>query len=136
MFFVRCPFCHLSVLKWFYPWHVTRHTKLLADGQMTDHVTMPPDDRYEGTLDGIPTCYRHDKCGGTTGMPEEIVRSYLANPFLYSSLTFCCGCRDYVRHSELTWIETGERLDDYFDRLRAAYLRRYGKLPSKRAPEF
>ncbi len=62
-------------------------------------------------------------------MPEEIVRSYLVNPFLYSSETFCCGCGDYVRHSELEWVETGERLSTWFDRPRRACLRHYGALP-------
>jgi hypothetical protein len=69
-------------------------------------------------------------------MPEEIVRSYLANPFLYASRTFCRGCGAYVRHSELEWTETGEQLNFYFERLRRTYMRRYGELPSVCAPEF
>lgn len=136
MFTMRCPFCHRHVLRWFYDSHVEGHTRLRADGQMTDHVTLRPDERYDGPLDEFPTSYRHDLCGKSTGMPEEIVRSYLVNPFLYSSETFCCGCGDYVSHSELEWVDTGERLDIYFDRLRRAYLRHYGALPDICAPEF
>jgi hypothetical protein len=40
-------------------------------------------------------------------MPEEIIRSYLANPFLYGGGSFCWGCNDYVQEAELFWTETG-----------------------------
>lgn len=136
MLFVRCPFCHNHVLRWRYPAHESNHVRLRPDGQMEDHVSMPPKERYLGPLDGIPRHYFHADCGQTTGMPEEIVRSYLTNPFLYASRTFCCGCGGYVRHSELEWTETGERLNLYFERLRRTYMRRYGELPSVCAPEF
>ncbi|MFI8523330.1 hypothetical protein ACIGB8_02725 [Promicromonospora sukumoe] len=53
-------------------------------------------------------------------MPEEIVRSYLANPFLYGDRSFCTGCGDYVSKAELCWIETRQPLREYFDALRAA----------------
>jgi hypothetical protein len=62
-------------------------------------------------------------------MPEEIVRSYLANPFLYNGKTFCCGCKQYVNCAELAWVETGQNMADYNDRLRADYLRAHGKPP-------
>ena len=63
---------------------------------MNDHVTNAPDERYRGSLDGVPRTYRHSRCGGGTGMPEEIIRSYLANPLLYNDRSFCCRCGDYV----------------------------------------
>ena len=62
-------------------------------------------------------------------MPEEIVRSYLENPFLYADSTFCTGCSDYFPGAELHWIDTGECLADYTKRLQRSYLERYGIPP-------
>lgn len=109
----NCPFCHAAVLDTEFESHLAEHTKLRPDGQMTEHVTERPDNRYLGSLDQIPRAYRHPKCGVTTGMPEEIIRSYLINPFLYSDGSFCCGCNDYVSTRELFWVETGESLYAY-----------------------
>jgi hypothetical protein len=54
-------------------------------------------------------------------MPEEIIRSYLMNPYLSSAdTTFCTGCGKHVPCRELRWLETGEDLQTYTDRLRAA----------------
>lgn len=113
----HCPFCHKEVFFLFYPFHFAAHTQLLPDGQYKDHQTVPPDQRYKGSLEGVPQTYYHSKCGVATGMPEEIVRSYLVNPFLYSPVTFCCGCNAYVPMQEVIWIETKERLSDYMARL-------------------
>ena len=53
-------------------------------------------------------------------MPEEIVRSYLKNPYLYlADSTFCCGCGRHVPFRECKWTETGENLQAYMDDLRA-----------------
>src|SRR5687768_10785160 len=123
MLFVQCPFCHKKVLRFFYAKHRTQHTTPLADGQMTDHVTVHPTGRYKGSLAGVPQSYQHSLCGVVTGMPEEIIRSYLANPFLYSDKSFCCGCNDYVSKNELCWVETGQKLTDYTMQLRQEYLR-------------
>jgi len=120
--FVSCPFCHRSVFRPLAWLHRARHMKPLADGQMTDHITVPPSQRFEGSLEGVPQTYFHAKCGVSTGMPEEIVRSYLVNPFLYSGFTFCCGCQGYVSHEELSWIETGENLAKYFAKLKDNHL--------------
>jgi hypothetical protein len=69
----------------------------------------------------VPRVYVHRKCGVATQMPEEIIRSYLQNPYLYSSdETFCCGCNKHVPERECKWTETGENLQEYMDRLRAA----------------
>lgn len=111
--FVECPFCHKRVLKWFFAAHQAKHTRRGVDGQMQDHINEREEDRYSGSLDGVPMWYRHEVCGKTTGMPEDIVRSYLANPFLYTSRTFCSGCRDYVHMSECFWRETGESVIAY-----------------------
>jgi hypothetical protein len=62
-------------------------------------------------------------------MPEEIIRSYLVNPFLYSGGSFCCGCNGYMPYAELFWEETGQCLADYFRELQAEYLRVHGEPP-------
>lgn len=114
----RCPFCHERVSRRELNEHIERHTRRLPDGQQEDHITEPPEKRFTGTLEGVPQVYSHWKCGDSTVMPEDIIRSYLANPFLYNESTYCAGCEDYVHQSELRWEETNERLDEYFDRLR------------------
>jgi len=55
-------------------------------------------------------------------MPEEIIRSYLKNPYLYSAdMSFCTGCKTHVPCLELVWTETGENMQVYNDRLRAEF---------------
>lgn len=122
-----CPFCHRQVLWLLFTRHLAKHTRLLPDGQMTDHVTVAEQDRYQGSLAGVPQVYEHPACGGRTGMPEEIVRSYLVNPFIYSGATFCCGCGDYIRHEELVWVETCQGLADYFKELQQEFLEEFGE---------
>jgi hypothetical protein len=117
----RCPYCHEYIDSDAYPAHEAEHRKLRPDGQQTEYATLAPEDRKEGSLEGVPTVYRHVRCGVATGMPEEIVRSYLKNPFLYSAdATFCCGCGTHVPNRECVWVETGENLQTYMDRLRGA----------------
>jgi hypothetical protein len=120
----RCPFCHQDVPLPLFNAHVAEHTRLREDGQMTDHVTVAPDERFQGELQGVPHWYRHQKCGAVTGMPEEIIRSYLADPFLYNDYTFCTGCGKYPHQSEFFWVDTGENLHDYNRRLRKEYIQR------------
>jgi len=129
MLLIRCGFCHKLVFRPLYARHRAQHTKRLPDGQMTDHITVQPDGRFRGSLEGVPRGYRHPRCGVATGMPEEIIRSYLANPFLYSSGSFCCGCNDYVPYGELFWVETGQSLADYFRDLQNEYRRTHGEPP-------
>ncbi|MCC9600379.1 hypothetical protein LOC67_07385 [Stieleria sp. JC731] len=111
--FVECRFCHKKVLRWLYSRHTKSHTQLLPDGQMTDHISVAESDRFQGSLGGVPSLYIHRVCGVETRMPEQIIRSYLANPLLYSSCTFCIGCGDYVPMSECEWSETVESLIRY-----------------------
>lgn len=121
--FRRCPFCHRWVLSWFYSSHEKKHTRLREDGQMTDHITAPAQERYSGSLDGVPQSYLHPLCGVVTQMPEEIIRTYLANPMTYTDGSFCCGCEDYIDSSQLVWDETDEVVMDYMGRLRLNYCR-------------
>ena len=130
MLFVRCAFCHKVVFRPLYAKHRAKHMARRADGQMTDHITVAPRAQYQGSLDGVPQVYGHSKCRSGTKMPEEIIRSYLVNPFLYGAdRSFCCGCNDYFPYAELFWTETGQRLDEYFPALREEYLKVHGKPP-------
>ena len=131
MLFIRCPFCHKLIFRFFYQRHRTKHTALRADGQMTDHITVHPTGRYQGSLRGVPQVYVHHKCGVGTKMPEEIIRSYLFNPFLYSGGSFCCGCNDYVPQEELFWHKTGQCMAEYNRELQEGYLRVHGEPPPK-----
>lgn len=78
------------------------------------------EDRFAGPLDGVPRIYRHAKCGVETEMPEEIIRSYLADPWMYNDWVWCCGCEDNIRQQDLTWTDSGEALNSYFGRLKQA----------------
>ena len=133
MLFISCPFCHKQVFRPFYPRHKAKHRAPLADGQMTDHMTVHPTGRYKTSLKGIPQAYRHPKCGVMTQMPEEIIRSYLINPFLYGGGSFCCGCNGYVPETELFWIETGQCMADYNRELQEEYVRVHGGPPPRPA---
>jgi hypothetical protein len=130
---VKCPFCHKFFDERDIEEHYEVHTKRKADGQLTDYITVDPEERFGGSLEGVPRWYRHKTCGAVTGMPEEIIRSYLVNPFLYSSdCTFCTGCHDHVPFRECVWTETGENLQSYTDRLRERAQRSGGKNKSSR----
>lgn len=118
---VRCPYCHEYVAAEIFEAHAAEHRQLRSDGQQSEYVTLAPEDRDEGSLEGVPQVYLHAKCGVMTGMPEEIIRSYLVNPWLYmADRSYCCGCQKHVRCCELVWVETGENMQTYNDRLRAA----------------
>ncbi|BDI32621.1 hypothetical protein CCAX7_46720 [Capsulimonas corticalis] len=110
---MNCPFCHKNVPLWWYYFHVKGHRRLKADGQHESHITLHPELREQGSLEGVPKVYEHPKCGGMTVMPEKIIRSYLKNPFMYNGKTFCTGCHTYVDDSELFWVETGQRMSEY-----------------------
>jgi len=118
---VHCPYCHKDVEETLFPEHEAQHRKARPDGQQTDYATLREEDREHGDLDGVPQVYVHRKCGVATGMPEEIIRTYLKNPYMYmADATFCCGCGKHVPFRECEWVETGEDLQSYADKLRAA----------------
>jgi hypothetical protein len=130
---IQCIFCHRWVRRGTIDRHLAPHLERGPDGQQRDHVTLAPERRFRGSLAGVPQVYIHEKCGEETGMPEEIIRSYLVNPFLYNDLTFCTGCRGYVHASELRWTETGDTLYDYTRSLRDSYVRKHGAPPCSSA---
>jgi hypothetical protein len=131
MLFVRCPYCHKQVFRFFYSGHKAKHTARRPDGQQNEYVTLHPTGRYQGSLAGVPQSYRHAKCGVVTRMPEEIIRSYLVNPFLYGAGSFCCGCSEHIPEEELFWYETGQNMAEYTRELREADIRKYGAPPPR-----
>ena len=118
---IRCEYCHQEVPANQYEAHVKEHTKLQDDGQQVDYATLPADQRHGVELDfeNAPKWYQHQKCGQVTGMPHEIIKTYLKNPYFYSGMTFCTGCEDHVPESECVWEETGQNLSEYKDELKA-----------------
>jgi hypothetical protein len=129
---VRCPFCHEQIEQSILETHIKEiHLVKLPDGQQKDHLTTPPQMRYEGSLENVPQAYYHKKCGCGTGMPEEIIRSYLIDPFLHNDYTFCCGCNDYVHISQVYWLTpehflTDETVHQYIRKLRMAHNKKNG----------
>jgi hypothetical protein len=115
---IRCPFCHQEVDKAAYPAHEAEHTKRRPDGQYTDYMTLPPEDREQSDLAGVPRVYVHTVCRVATEMPEDIIRSYLKDPYMHSDNTFCCGCGIHVPLRQCVWTETGQDLQSYKDELR------------------
>jgi hypothetical protein len=117
-----CDFCHQWIPRREMSAHVAEHLKLQEDGQHTDYATLTPEERAsEKQLADEPQWYRHTKCDAVTGMPDEIILTYLANPWFYlSDRTYCSGCEKHVHLRECVWEETGENLQTYTDRLRAA----------------
>jgi len=77
-----------------------------------------PDDLLDPAR--APRQFVHDKCGATTRMPDDMVSGYLANPHRYNDWAFCSKCDGFVPHRECHWSGTGEKLDAYFARLKAA----------------
>ena len=117
----RCEFCHEDISVSQYAAHVAEHRKLRPDGQQQEYATLPPEVVEETDISDAPKWYRHQSCGAVTGTPEEIIRTYHVNPWFYlADRSFCTGCSKHVPCRELTWIETGENMQVYNDRLRAA----------------
>jgi hypothetical protein len=117
-----CDFCHQWIPRGQMSAHVNEHLKLQEDGQHTDYATLTPEERAaEEELADAPQWYQHTKCGEVTGMPDEIILTYLANPWFYlADSTYCGGCEKHVPLRECVWEETGENLQTYTNRLRAA----------------
>jgi hypothetical protein len=130
----RCPYCHQELSFRQYSPHVARHLQIRADGQQQEYMTLPPEQRFQGDLAGVPRAYRHEQCGGETSMPEEIIRTYLQDPWFYDPYTFCSGCGRHVHQRQLQWVENGQRLDHYFEELQAANPDRRPGIFTRRLP--
>ena len=68
-------------------------------------------------LNDVPCEYVHHRCGGVTVMPDEIIRTYLFDPYSFSRQTICATCNGAVDQSECSWVDTGQNLDEYFKQL-------------------
>ena len=117
-----CDFCHQHIPRSQMAAHLETHAKLQPDGQYTDYATLPSAERAsEAEFQNAPIWYTHVKCGQSTGMPEDVTRTYLANPWFYhADRTYCGGCEDHVPFRECVWDDTGENMQTYMNRLRAA----------------
>ncbi len=116
----QCPYCHEQIGSREFAAHCAAHEALREDGQQQEYATLPPEARSTQSLEDEPQVYIHETCGVGTCMPEEIVRSYLVDPYMYlADATFCTGCERHVPLRECTWSETGEDLQSHIDRLRA-----------------
>ena len=117
----RCDYCHEEIPNSEYKAHVRAHQKRRADGQQTDYATLPASERSGAVnaFESAPQVYVHTKCGVATQMPDEIIQTYLQDPWYYASdETFCCGCQDHVPNSECVWEETNQNVQAYMDDLR------------------
>lgn len=115
----RCDMCHEFIPIDEFSAHYEQHQGNAEDGQHNSYPTLPPEERWKGDLKSVPQNYIHPECGSVTGMPEEITRTYLVNPYFYGYSSFCCGCETHISGKELKWVDTGETLYDYTRRLQA-----------------
>jgi len=117
----HCQFCHEAIPMDQYYAHLQEHLKLRKDGQQTDYATLSPEKREDDNsrFENAPKWYQHKKCGEITGMPEEIIRTYLVKPWFYGAgRTYCCGCERHVPEADCFWVKTGQPLDEYMGILR------------------
>jgi len=117
----RCEFCHNEIPILLFDAHVRQHLAIGEDGQQQDYASLPADEcDPEADLVGAPRHFRHTVCGAVTVMPDELIHTYLTDPWFYmSDKTYCSGCSRHVRQNQLFWVETGENMLDYTKRLRA-----------------
>src|SRR5438093_4340016 len=66
-----------------------------------------------------PRVYKHKKCGAKVRMSDDVVLTYLDDPFYYNEFTHCPRCGGDVPRSQCVWVETGQRMDEYFEDLQA-----------------
>jgi hypothetical protein len=131
--FAICPHCGRDVLYFLYSVHVVKHATVTAVRTKSVSVALPADERYVGPIHHVPRLYRHRVCGSWSTVPEDMVRSFLVNPFFYADRWECRGCKRLVPTAELSFAQTGECVLTYIQRLRADYLRRHGKPPKVQA---
>jgi hypothetical protein len=82
-----------------------------------------PDDDDDEPLRGssrrVPQgrTYICHRCEGATYVSDDSF-SHISNPFRLCTSTYCCGCEDFVRLSEVEWEDTGELVSDFRSRIR------------------
>lgn len=115
----RCDWCHEFIPLGEFDEHYKTHQGVADDGQYNAYPSLPPEERWKGDLRTVPQNYVHPECGSVTVMPEDIIRTYLVNPYFYGYSSFCCGCGTHISGKELKWVDTNESLYDYTRRLQA-----------------
>jgi hypothetical protein len=75
----------------------------------------PEDEIPEDT----PRVYKHKKCGCKVRMSDDVILTYLDDPFYYTEFTHCPRCGGDVPRRECVWVETRQRMDEYFEDLQA-----------------
>lgn len=70
--------------------------------------------------------YRHEACGGVTVVDGDDFEG-LSDPLTHFTGTWCTRCNDFFPVDEYEWLDTGERLTDYYARhtARATSLERF-----------
>ena len=116
--FALCPYCDRNVLYFLYSVHIVKHATVQARRTKDGRVVLPGDERYAGSLHGVPRLYRHPACGSWSNLAEDVIRSYLVNPFLHGDRWGCRGCKRFVPTAELYFAQTGECVFAYMQRLR------------------
>ena len=71
------------------------------------------------SADVIPRAYVHEKCGTSTRVSDDIVETYLADPYFYSDGTTICAECGEVPDKDCRWEETGQPVDEYMRQLQA-----------------
>jgi len=78
---------------------------------------MTPDKPVNANV--IPRVYVHDKCGTSTRVSDDIIETYLADPYFYSDGTTICAECGEVPDKDCRWEETGQPVDEYMRQLQA-----------------
>jgi hypothetical protein len=83
----------------------------MADAQSNNDT---PNDSEEE----LGRVYRHRECGGETTI-AGVGYSYVSHPFVVGrKRSFCAGCQKYIPYSQLEWVDTGETISAYHQRMR------------------
>lgn len=109
-------------------WVYKQQSLQLSNAQNAESMAMESEQSCQELLeDRTPQAYFHPNCGTVMKMPEDIIYTYLADPFACKDYPFYCGCGAYILQEQLYWRETGQCLADYFRALQQEYLRIHGE---------
>jgi hypothetical protein len=61
--------------------------------------------------------YIHQSCGGETTVSGRSF-THICDPFRPCTGTYCCTCAGYAPLDEVCWLDTGEPISEYRNRLR------------------
>jgi hypothetical protein len=81
-------------------------------GMQEAYLVLSEEERAKGFVRPVRQTYRHDSCGTTTMMGQELAETYARNPHFYGA-TFCVHCHGHFpvgKSGEFTWDGTDERV--------------------------